>query len=77
MKRIRLSGWAVLLMAGALAGCHQTRHQGPYYTGWGGCYSHMETDRAVAHIDPSLGVVPPDGNGQRAWSQPPGGAGAR
>jgi hypothetical protein len=55
MKRIRLAGWAVLLVAGgALTGCHKNHQQGPYYGGWGGCYSQTETDRASGRIKPSL-----------------------
>ena len=82
MKRIRLTGWAVLVVAGgALAGCHKNQHQGPHYSGWGGCYSHVETDRATGRIDPSLThgfpMVPPDEGGHPVWTQPSNGAGVR
>jgi hypothetical protein len=57
MKRTRLAGWAALLLAaGALAGCHHNRHQGPHYGGWGGCYSQTETDRATGRIKPACGL---------------------
>lgn len=75
MKRIRLAGWAVLVVAGGLlTGCQKNQHQGPYYSGWGGCYSHTEPVHGGADGFPT---VSPDGGGHPVWTPPPGGTGAR
>lgn len=81
MKRIRLTGWAVLVVAGGLlTGCHKNQHQGPHYSGWGGCYSHdgccshMET---AGHGAGGFPMVPPDEGGHPVRTQPFNGAGVR